>query len=561
MRLKKRPIALLLAVLMLVSLCGCDPMSLLPSGYDITKLERAFSGVDIIRDDTLTFDQLEYSRPDVGAMKSLAGNIQKLLDEHASRKDVVSSLDEFFEMYSNFSTMAVLSRIYCDLDVNDEYYAGEYSYCSNMCGEVLRLYDDVMLACAGSHMYPFLDSKYFDGMLLENYYASGEDGYIPDDELVELQTKESELLNDYRRLLIDFYASDSYYKYEEYNGPAAEIYIELVKLRRAIAEEMGYDSYIEYAYDGFGREYEPDDLVEYTAAVKQKLVPLYKELSGADAFDDMYYELRELSEDETLSVLSAAVQKMGDGAYEPLQFMKNSGLYDISASDSKLDSSYVIYLDGYNVPYLFSKTFGLADDVLTVGHEFGHYVDHYINYGVDLSNDSAEMFSQGMEYLLLEYIDDEELAAELTEYKMLNSLYVYISQLSLNEFEERVYALSDEELTVENINSIFSEVAEEYGYADEYDADLLPCLWIDIPHLFNKPFYVISYCVSDSAAFELYNLELGESGRGLDAYLSLVDVSDEYGFLELLENEGLSSPLTADTIDRIAGTLKNRIAA
>lgn len=559
MRLKKRPIALLLAVLMLISLCGCDPMSLLPSGYDITKLERAFSGEDINRDETITFDQIEYSRPDVDAMKRLGGDIEKLLDEHASRKDIVSSLDDFIDMYTNFSTMTVLAGIYNDLDVNNEYYAEEYSYCNSMWGEVLRIFDDVMLACSNSHMYAFLDANYFGGFLEENYGL--EDGYIPDDELVELQTKESELLNDYRRLLIDFYASDSYDIYEEYNEPVAEIYIELVKLRRAIAEEMGYDSYIEYAYTCFGREYEPDDLDGYTAAVKQKLVPLYKDLSEAGTFDDMYYELRELSEDETLSVLSAAVQKMGDGVYEPLQFMKNSGLYDISSSDSKIDSSYVIYLDDYDVPYLFSKTFGLADDVLTVGHEFGHYVDHYINYGVDLSNDSAEMFSQGMEYLLLEYIDDEELAAELTEYKMLNSLYVYISQLSLNEFEERVYALSDEELTVENINSIFSEVAEEYGYADEYDADLLPCLWIDISHLFNKPFYVISYCVSDSAAFELYNLELGESGRGLDAYLSLVDVSDEYGFLELLENEGLSSPLTADTIDRIAGTLKNRIAA
>ena len=67
--------------------------------------------------------------------------------------------------------------------------------------------------------------------------------------------------------------------------------------------------------------------------------------------------------------------------------------------------------------------------------------------------------------------------------------------------------------------------------------------------------------MSDSAAFELYEQELDQAGSGLDAYLSLVDVSDEYGFLELLENEGLSSPLTADTIDRIAVTLRNRIAA
>lgn len=559
MRMKKRLIALLLSVLMLFSLCGCDLMSLLPSDYDVTKLERAFSGVDISRDETVIFDQIEYSRPDIDAMKGLAGDIEKLLDEHASRKEVVSSLDKFFDMYTNFRTMDVLAGIYNDLDVNDEYYAEECSYCSSMWGEVLRLYDDVMLACSNSHMCAFLDANYFGGILEDSYSAY--DGYTPDDELVELQTRESELLTDYRSLLIDLYASDSYDIYEEYNEPVAGIYIKLVKLRRAIAEETGYDSYIEYAYDNFGREYEPDDLEEYISEAKKQLVPLYKELRNAGAFNNMYYSLREISKNETLSVLSAAAKKMGSGIYEPLLFMKSSGLYDISASDAKIDNSYVTYLDDYEVPYLFSKTYGFSDDILTVGHEFGHFVDYYINYGVDLSNDSAEMFSQGMEYLLLEYIDDGKLAEELTTFKMLDALYLYINQLSFNEFEERVYGLDDDELTVENVNSIYAEVAEEYGYADDYDPDLLPYLWADISHLFDQPFYVISYCVSDSAAFELYNLELGKAGSGLEAYLRLVDVSDEYGFLELLENEGLPSPLTADTIDRIAATLREAIAA
>lgn len=109
MSLKKRFIALLLTVLMLVSLCGCDPMSLLPSDYDTSKLERAFSGVDISRDETITFDQIEYSRPDIDALRQLGADIEALLDEHASRKEVVSSLDDFIEMYDHFRTMATLA--------------------------------------------------------------------------------------------------------------------------------------------------------------------------------------------------------------------------------------------------------------------------------------------------------------------------------------------------------------------------------------------------------------------------------------------------------------------
>lgn len=555
----KRFASALLALIMLLSLCGCDPMSLLPSDYDVTKLERAFNGGEPVRDESLSFAQIEYSRPDVEAIEQLCGRIEELLDEHASRKDVISSLNDFFDMYANFRTMLVLASIYNDLDVSDEFYADEYVYCSVMWGKVQSFFEDVLMVCYNSHMSAFLDANYFNGYLDESY--GNEDGFAADGRLVELQERESELLNDYRGFLLEINASDSYDVYEEYNESVAEIYIELIKLRREIAEEMGYESYIEYAYDGLGREYEPEELEEYTAAVKAKLVPLYKELNEKGAFYYMYYDLREVGEAETMSILSSAAEKMGGDIYDSLQFMKNSGLYDISGGEAKLDASYVTYLDDYNVPFLFSKTYGFADDILTVGHEFGHFVDYYINYGSDISNDSAEMFSQGMEYLLLEYIGNEELAAELTHFKLLDALYLYVSQLSFNDFEERVYALSDKELTVDNINAIYAEVAGEYGYAEDYDSELLPYLWIDISHLFEQPFYVISYCVSDSAAFGLYELELENPGKGLAAYMDLVDVCDEYGFLELLDNEGLPSPLSADAVSLIADTLRSRLAA
>ncbi len=559
MSLKKRLIALFLSVLMLGTLCGCDPMALLPSDYDITKLEQAFNGTEFSREDVLSFEDMKYSRPDFDEFEQLGGKIETLLDEHASRVDVVNALDDFYEAYIHYSTMTSLAGIRSDLDVNDEYYSEEYSYCGSIWGEVSRVFDDVMIACSNSHMSSFLDSNYFGGFLEDNYNVEG--GYTPDDELVALQTRESELQSDYRKLLIKINASDSYDIYEECNEAVAEIYIELVKLRHDIAEKTGYNSYAEYAYDSFGREYEPDELEEYITAIKSELIPLYKELSAEGAFDGMYYDLSRTSEEKTMTTLSLAAKKMGGEIYEALMYMKSCGLYDISSREEKLDSSYVTYLDDKEVPYLFSKTYGYSDDVLTVGHEFGHFVDYYTTYCSDLSNDSAEMFSQGMEYLLLQYIDDEKLAQELTEFKLLDTLFLYVYQLSFNEFEERIYDLSDDELTVENINAIYGDIAEEYGYTEDEDKELMQYMWIDISHLFDQPFYIISYCVSDSAAFELYSMELSEPESGLEAYLSMVDSCDEYGFLELLENEGLNSPITADTIKGMAKTLKERIAA
>ena len=120
-----------------------------------------------------------------------------------------------------------------------------------------------------------------------------------------------------------------------------------------------------------------------------------------------------------------------------------------------------------------------------------------------------------------------------------------------------MYALPEDELTVDNINSIYARIAGEYGYASEYPAEYLPYMWISISHLFEMPFYVISYCVSACAAFQLYNMELNESGSGLSAYLELMDASAENDFITILDNAVIPSPLSSETVKSIALTLKH----
>ena len=137
-------------------------------------------------------------------------------------------------------------------------------------------------------------------------------------------------------------------------------------------------------------------------------------------------------------------------------------LYDTGMSDSKYDQSYVLYLNDYESPFMFCSPSGYSDTVLTIAHEFGHYVDGYLNYGLNDSIDTSEVFSQGMEYLLLCNMDDAE---QLTRYKMLDELELYAYQACLNEFEHEAYAMGEEELTVERLNSLYAELLEEYNKA------------------------------------------------------------------------------------------------
>lgn len=542
---------------MLVSLCGCSLLDTLYPDYDASQLESAFSPDSDCRSKVVPFEQMEYVRPDIEKMRSKAAEIEQLLDDSFlgmfNRKDVVTGLDDFFEMYSSFFSMKNISLIRSDINTDDEYYLEESSFCAEAEGDVDRIYDELLLACSCSSMGNFLDTQYFGGILADEYSNTDGSGYTPSDELVELLRKEAELKNDYSELYVELNLKSDIDSYKKYNKDMGEIYIELIKVRHRIAELRNCSSYEEYAYLSYGRSYSADDLNEYRQAIKDYIVPVYEKASSKGLFDSSDGIVK-IDDGEALSAMTDAVRGLDERIDEALDFMLNNKLYDVAASDKKYNQAYVAYIDDYDSPFLFACPSGYSDDILTIGHEFGHYVDRYTNYDLNCSLDSSEMFSQGMEYLIISNMESGSTKDALTHYKMLDALSLYIDQASFSEFEQRAFALSDSELTVEKLNSIYEELAEEYGFKDEY-GDEVGLLWISIPHLFDSPYYVISYCVSDSAAFALYNMELNKKGSGLDMYMRLIDGAVNYEFLELLNAEGMDSPITADTVKAIADTL------
>ena len=556
MQLKKRLVALLLSLLMLVSLCGCDI-------YDVYDIYDAFfaeddeNAAELIsktgnggRDNIVSFDEMEYTRPDIDALEAKAQDVEDMLGNFFKVKDVISELDKFVALYNNFYTMKNLACVRYDMDTQDEFYFEEYSFCVEASGDVEYITDELLLACSNSSMCDYLDKHFFDGLLEERYSVTDGTGYTPSDELAELERREAELENDYSELYARYSDDFDDGRFKKQNSEIAKIYIELIKLRHDIAEQRNMKSYEELAYLDNGRDYTADDLDGYIEAIKRFIVPLYKKADSKKLYDRSLVSA--MSPKTALSTVTSTVEGLDKGIDDALGYMLKYKLYDTGMSDSKYDQSYVLYLNDYESPFMFCSPSGYSDTVLTIAHEFGHYVDGYLNYGLNDSIDTSEVFSQGMEYLLLCNMDDAE---QLTRYKMLDELELYAYQACLNEFEHEAYAMDEDELTVERLNSLYSELLEEYGISDDYKG----LDWISVTHLFTSPFYVISYCVSDSAAFELYNMELNESGSGLKMYMKLLAESTNYGFLDLLEECGMSSAISADTVKAIAATLADKL--
>lgn len=554
MRIEKKILAFMLAILLMFSLCGCNLFGLLYPNRDTEMFEQAFSGDIDYRENIVHFSEMEYLRPDVDAMQALADEISGMITQNAGRNEITEKLNDFYALYYNFFTMEELAGIRCDIDVSDTYYFEEYSYCSSQDAVVNRMMDEMLCDCANSNMSAYLDSQYFGNYLSQHYSYDGDFEYT--DELIELFNRESSLLSSYREVLTEMLSYTGNAKYEHCNERAANIYIDLIKTRKALAKELGYDSYEDYMFYSYSRDYTVAELEDYLAAVKEYVVPVYKKANNSGLVNDLYSGLGEQSSDEAMSCFDSFVSKMPEQLREAYEFMKTYGLYNVSCDENSSGTSYTTYLDNYDAPFMLVKADGYTEDVLTIAHEFGHFCDQYINYGDDDNLDNTEIMSQCLEYMMLCYLDDAKLASSLTKYKLLDELYLYVNQTSFYDFEHRVYQLSDEELTVDNINKLFGDIAEEYGYRTDSSTALS---WIDVNHIFDFPFYVISYCVSDSAAFSVYDMELNSPGTGLDMYVKLLNNAVDYSFEELLKNEGMASPVSRETVENISQFLKARL--
>ena len=560
--MKKRAIRLLSMLLALLMLTGCSSSILndqLDSAY--RALQRNFISADR---NLVPFDEMEYLRPDMSAISADFDAVNDALD--GGDIDAVSNaLDACYLDYYNFDTMYTIADIRSCQDVYDSYYADEVSWCGESFAAVQQKMEDMFYACAASDLAQELEENYFWEGFTDDYSDWSQSYY--NDAAVELMQRESALVSEYRALAAESAASlgetsgvGSYMQtirnYEKYNEDFARIYIELVRVRQELAAQFGMDyEQMQYSFY-FERDYTPEQAAQYVADIRSYMVPVYEEVMEASPYDDIYYDY--LDEDELLSVLGSVTELMGGDVKAAFDFMTKYELCDVSLNSSKAAMSFQTYLSNYEAPFLFLDPYGDTEDILTLSHEFGHYVDAFVNYNASETIDMSECYSQAMEYLALGYYDEvlgEDEADNLRRMKLLDTLDLYVQQTSFAEFESTVYSMDPDQLSAEVLNDLSLQLARDYGYCDESRAKYYAMSWSDISHFFEYPFYVITYPVSNDIAMQIYELSQDGGTAGLDKYNELL--SREYtGFLDNIEEAGFTSPFESGRVQRVADDMR-----
>ena len=366
-----------------------------------------------------------------------------------------------------------------------------------------------------------------------------------------------------------------------------ELYAEFVANNARMAELLGYENYLAYAYENvYDRDYTYQDAAQFVEYVKEYIVPIYNNVyskwnrvtSGKLDEEDIetYYSVVSNSFfkdafgnklfNDYIDDMNMAFTSNPDK-----QISFSDALNDLVADGNMFrgtyEGAYVTYIRGVNLPIAY---FGSGyDSAVTIAHEFGHYMNEIYNDDeYSQSFDLLETHSQGQEMLFMSYARDflDGNALKLVStYHLLSTLQTIILATQVDCFEQAVYLnhyegpgaeeiMADGKITADEYDAVYAGLSEYLGSSEDYRVDEY---WRYVT--ISSPCYYISYAISGVNALQIYVTAMNEGfDVAKESYLKLftyTDVDPEMTTEEILLYAGLTSYVDEQTFTLIQSFL------
>ncbi|MDO5605941.1 MAG: M3 family oligoendopeptidase [Paracoccus sp. (in: a-proteobacteria)] len=202
-------------------------------------------------------------------------------------------------------------------------------------------------------------------------------------------------------------------------------------------------------------------------------------------------------------------------------------------------------------PYVMLNYLGKPRDVMTLAHELGHGVHQRLAAGqgellastpLTLA-ETASVFGEMLTFrkLLAETTDPAQRKALLAG-KVEDMINTVVRQISFYDFECRLHAARARgELTPDEINAIWMEVAQEslgpvFEFMPGYET-----FWSYVPHFVHSPFYVYAYAFGDGLVNALYAAYEAAPEGFQDKYFDMLAAGGSKHHKELLAPFGLDA--------------------
>jgi len=529
---------------------------------------------------TVKYSEMEYNRPDYDALSKEVHDVAALIEANeVSYDEQLAALNALDIPYYTYVSMYSLANIEFSINPSDSFWSGECDFFDETYATFMQEVEDIYVASANSPYKEQYEEDYYGKDFLDDYV----DGGKMTDEMVALYQEEASTVTEYKEydydpkfeyngVVADVYThleNDNYVHfdkivdlyYKQINQDLGELYVRIVKARQKIAAGQGYSTYADYVFDReLDRDYTAEEADAYVNDIIKYIVPLYKELNKANKLT-MSGDPMGMKEKAVMNALCSVTSRMDPKFTEITDYMKEYELYYLGYNDEQTNESFTTYIDDYDAPFICIHGDKTANDLMTFVHEFGHFTDGYLNWNADYVLDQCECASQGLEYLFLCNVTDDDIFAGgklyLQKMKNIDSIGVYISQSLFHYFESQVYKLSESEITVDRINEIAADAVKLFGLENDENYMDFDMLWGTIPHFFNQAFYVISYVTSLDVSLEIYKVGLDNAENGTKLYFKLLEWDEDMSFVENVNRAGLDSPFKAGHVEAQANFLRS----
>ncbi len=534
----------------------------------------------------VAYEDMVFTGYDGHVLREMCENMEEKMSDAANGDDIVMYYEIIVDEIDIFATQLALCNNEYYKDVNSEY-ADERLELTSMWPELV---DGAIIAIREALKSPCGDTlkKHINDEELVDEFLDYED--MTEREL-ELSVIYNELVQDYNSAMqvnytvnvdgrewdaesIDEAAAnrqidaDTYYAVilelsKAKNKVASDIYARIVNAKNESARINGYDNYAELAYvDVYNRDYSTEDAKKLYSYTKKYMVDarnmVYQNIQRILTVETQDVFSRYLMTDEKLvELVEPYIKKVDPHLGDSFDYLKKYHTYEMDYSEKKTNVGYTTSLYKYGCPFIFNAPDGSYYDIETFIHEFGHYNNAFHNDGhclFDTNNtDVAEIHSQGLELLMMEYFDEiygedyGDVVRQIILYNMLSSV---IEGCVYDEFQNEVYSHPGD-ITAQECNRIYRRVSGSYGNEFSHEGDEAYD-WVNVSHTFESPMYYISYATSALAALDIFMMAQKDREDAVEQYMNLTTYGLQTEFCELLEKVKLPNLFEEDVIKGIS---------
>lgn len=510
---------------------------------------------------TPTYSQREYVEPDREAIEKSIEELTELTLKSGNETRILIKRSRLMQAFYQAMTSAVVAEIEYYKDVTNSENAERASNIQNFLNEFQNSLLEAEKAIFASPQY----GEYFTELTNEEYAATILAYKTKTPELLALEATETELETEYSAQSVN---PDP--------DVMANIFAQLVKTRNAIARMNqnqngeAYSNYHEYAYaEIYGRDYTPDTAAAFRKSLGEAFLPVRNDLL---AKVESYTRELAIEASDIMTYIPQIINDSAPDMIDSWNYMKKYGLYDFSAGENKMETSFVIEFPEYDDGFLFLYPYGnFNNDIDAVIHEFGHYnaifkVDPKKEGSASMNYDLAETHSQCFELLtmpavkkLLASIGEESYYENYAYDRMTSAVWAFLSNAAFDKFEYDVYNADETKLTRSFFETTFTAAANEYwpNYTLPNGKVVgMGYQYYDVPHLFSSPAYCISYSVSLTFASEIWAQE-----NNFAKYKEVVSYGKNHVLADVCYSTGLSYPLDQSSVTAVLDAYKRFISA